>query len=852
MTGINRSAALRLRGLLCGAAMAAIVCATTALAQDEAGATEAEAPSAAIVVTRSRIRADGMQAPTPVTVVDAEAIETLSPGPIITGISQLPQFYGNQTPNAGAGFFNRSGYGALNLRDEFGNRTLTLLNGRRMPSSTAFGGVDVNMFPEAMISSVETTTGGASAAYGSDAVAGVVNFMLDTNFTGLELSAQGGITDRGDNEQYELSASYGMELGDRGHLLVSGEYADQNGVFSYKGRDWYQSWSTFGAGTSTSPYTFLPHVISSNGSFDGIIISPNAAINGLSFDRNGAVVPFNRGTTTQGAIGTPASRHVLANGVSGDDLGAEVTSLYPDLDRYSAFAYADYEVTDSVKVFAQFLRGRTHTFQYNAPRGGFLGQPTTITIFADNAYLPQSLKTTMANNNIASFTLRRSGSLQDVGTTYLDDTTTQNIATAGFEADLSTGGMLDGWNVSGYYQYGNSQRDWRQQGLRVDRLFAAVDAVRDSNNNIVCRVSTFTAGAAAFPGCKPVNLFGRGGGLTPTPEGYDYIVGFEPGQTITTPIYYADTGFALGDTETFNTTETKDALTTFTQNFAELSASGDLVEGWAGTISMALGGSWRRDHIRQIVHDVTNPSSNHTNPSPKPVLCNSTTLGLRGVSNPLPAGGAQDPERLEDARRNAPLTLRTFERVVSLSDYQDFARAFPGIGKARADLVSVAGAPRVLVSVLGATGGAPGAEVLDNLRQAITDQSDPAQHFALAAAALRHFRCTAALVIDPQYTADAVLAEGSTRLLQAYGFEARDLAQPVTAAALLALLQQVPGVLAVQLTVLQPYGAGTSAEIAQQVLPAFGAHWDAAAGAMQPAELLLLNPAAVQLLETKP
>ena len=634
MTGINRSAALRLRGLLCGAAMAAIVCATPAMAQDETGATEAEAPSAAIVVTGSRIRADGMQAPTPVTVVDAEAIETLSPGPIITGISQLPQFYGNQTPNAGPGFFNRSGYGALNLRGLGVNRTLTLLNGRRMPSSTAFGGVDVNMFPEAMISSVETTTGGASAAYGSDAVAGVVNFMLDTNFTGLELSAQGGITDRGDNEQYELSASYGMELGDRGHLLVSGEYADQNGIFSYKGRDWYQSWSTFGAGTSTSPYTFLPHVISSNGSFDGIIISPNAAINGLSFDRNGNVVPFNRGTTTQGAIGTPASRHVLANGVSGDDLGAEVANLYPDLDRYSAFAYADYEVTDSVKVFAQFLRGRTHTFQYNAPRGGFLGQPTTITIFADNAYLPQSLKTTMANNNIASFTLRRSGSLQDVGHMTLDDTTTQNIATAGFEADLSTGGMLDGWNVSGYYQYGNSKRDWRQLGLRVDRLFAAVDAVRDSNNNIVCRVSTFTAGAAAFPGCKPVNLFGRGGGLTPTPEGYDYIVGFEPGQTITTPIYYADTGLALGDTETFTTTETKDALTTFTQNFAELSASGDLVEGWAGTISMALGGSWRRDHIRQIVHDVTNPSSNHTNPSPKPVLCNSTTLGLRGVSAP--------------------------------------------------------------------------------------------------------------------------------------------------------------------------------------------------------------------------
>lgn len=225
-------------------------------------------------------------------------------------------------------------------------------------------------------------------------------------------------------------------------------------------------------------------------------------------------------------------------------------------------------------------------------------------------------------------------------------------------------------------------------------------------------------------------------------------------------------------------------------------------------------------------------------------------LGLRGVTNPLPAGGAQDPEKLEDARRNAPLTLLAFERVVSLPDYQDYARAFPGIGKARPDLVSVGGALRVLVSVLGATGGAPDGEVLGNLRKAIADQSDPSQQFELAAAALRYFRCSASLVIDPQYEADTVLADGRARLLQAYGFDARDLAQPVTAAAVQALLHQVPGVVAVELQVLQPYGEDPAGDGAQQVLPAFGARWDA--GSMQPAELLLINPAAVQLLEAKP
>ena len=87
-------------------------------------------------------------------------------------------------------------------------------------------------------------------------------------------------------------------------------------------------------------------------------------------------------------------------------------------------------------------------------------------------------------------------------------------------------------------------------------------------------------------------------------------------------------------------------------------------------------------------------------------------LGLRGVTNPIAASGAEGPEQLADARRNAPLTLMTFERVVSLLDYEDYARAYPGIGKARGDVLGVDGAALVYLTVAGATGGAPGADVL--------------------------------------------------------------------------------------------------------------------------------------------
>jgi hypothetical protein len=141
---------------------------------------------------------------------------------------------------------------------------------------------------------------------------------------------------------------------------------------------------------------------------------------------------------------------------------------------------------------------------------------------------------------------------------------------------------------------------------------------------------------------------------------------------------------------------------------------------------------------------------------------------------------------------------------------------------------------------------------MDNLRQAIADLSDPSQPFVLGASVLRYFRCTARVAIDPCHEADTVLAACRTKLQRAFGFDARDLAQSVTAAELLALLHQVPGVVAVDLDVLQPYGEPAAAASDMQVVPAFGGRWDGAAKAMKPAELMLLNPAALELAEATP
>jgi iron complex outermembrane receptor protein len=92
------------------------------------------------------------------------------------------------------------------------------------------------------VNRVETTTGGASAAYGTDAVAGVVNFYLDTGFDGLKVGLQTGATAEGDGDGYEFWVTYGTDIGENGHLIVSGERFEQDGIIGYQGRDWYQSW----------------------------------------------------------------------------------------------------------------------------------------------------------------------------------------------------------------------------------------------------------------------------------------------------------------------------------------------------------------------------------------------------------------------------------------------------------------------------------------------------------------------------------------------------------------------------------------------------------------------------------
>ncbi len=640
-------------------ALALALCATPALAQDE-GAEGGTGEGEVILVTGSRLAVpSGMDTATPVTSMDAQEIDNMDPGTLIQAMNALPIFVNNNTPNSNAGFFARSGTGNLNLRGLGTNRTLTLLNGRRVAPTTAFGGADINLIPAAMLRGVENVTGGASAAYGTDAVAGVTNFLLDTNFTGLEINLQGGITQRGDGENYEASISYGTRIGDRGHLLLSAEVNQMQPIFNYKGRDWYRGWGLLdsdGDGVDEE----WPDVRSSRVSFDGIINAPGTAIHGLQFNRDGGTAPYQLGAASDGPVAGFDSR---TSGGSGDDIVCgEVCNVWPDTGRYSLFAYGDYEVSNNFKLFAQYMRGRSHHFENAIPRGSFVGFPTTLTIYQDNFFLPDSIRETMEDNDIASFQLFRMCSVEDCGNLYYEEWSTQNIGTAGFEAEISNnGGLFDGWRVDGYYQYGHSKKVWDQFGLRVDRIYAAIDAVDDGSGNPVCRVTLFDS--PDFPGCQPLNLFGRGNA---SPGAIDYVTGMDPGVDITTPLYFADTGFDLGITDSYTSTPGKRAITTFKQHFAELSFAGNVFNLPAGPLSLAFGASYRKDSIYQVNRDPAHPTSNHD--TGRPVLCSGQSPGLRGVGGDCNNSVATQYSKVSNIRGSADVKELFAETLIPVFD----------------------------------------------------------------------------------------------------------------------------------------------------------------------------------------
>jgi Baseplate J-like protein len=225
-------------------------------------------------------------------------------------------------------------------------------------------------------------------------------------------------------------------------------------------------------------------------------------------------------------------------------------------------------------------------------------------------------------------------------------------------------------------------------------------------------------------------------------------------------------------------------------------------------------------------------------------------LGVTKVSNPLPATGGADPESLADARRNAPRTALTFDRVVSVQDYEDYSRAFAGIAKAQARWLWDGSNRVVFVTVAGIEGAdvAEGSATFTNLVTSIREHGDPRQPFVVASYEALTFDLEAGIFLEAGYDADAVRAGVAGALRKSFSFDRRELAQPVTGSEVISAMQAIPGVLAVDLDALAFTGQSPPAEPA---LPARAARHDHAH--LRPAQLLTINPAEAALsIELRP
>jgi hypothetical protein len=221
-------------------------------------------------------------------------------------------------------------------------------------------------------------------------------------------------------------------------------------------------------------------------------------------------------------------------------------------------------------------------------------------------------------------------------------------------------------------------------------------------------------------------------------------------------------------------------------------------------------------------------------------------LGVKGVTNPLAAAGAQDREQLADARRNAPLTALTLGRVVSLLDYEDFARAFSGIAKALATWSWSGERRSVLLTVAGVDGAAVTEELRGKLLEALRQFGDPNAPLEVKSYEPRFFRLAAAVQVAPDYLPEKVVAEVDALLRDRFSFDAREFGQPVHRSEVIGLIQNVGGVVSV--TVNEFYRSDQAAGVEVR-LPA--ARPQLGGDKLFAAELLTLDPRPLQLEATQ-
>jgi outer membrane receptor protein involved in Fe transport len=448
-----------------------------------------------IVVTGSHIKRDTFNYSTPITVLDAGQIEATGStnlGDLLQTVPQAVSTFNNANTAFSTTF---SGVNLTDLRFLGTARTLVLVNGRRFVSGAPPGGgygVDLNAIPTAMIERIEVLTGGASAIYGSDAIAGVVNIVTRTDFEGVKINGQVGASTQGDKNKEDITISTGGEFGDGGFAMLSVGWSSDDALRS---RD--RSFSD----TDLAAYDL-----------DGDGFAETEAWLGSSFPPAGRLNPS--GPADFLGDGN-VFRSGLADRANSDRFNrADYRTIYSPVDRRFASANASYPLNDSVNFFTEFNYALVETNSEIEPfaldinddifissRGGTGGLDV-----AGNLLMPQLLQDNLLAAGVTNTAQLGTGGwvrrLVEFGPRASDVTRTTLRGLAGFDFALP-----NGWELETYYSYGKTDQDQENTGqINTERALQAFNVELASDGTTVQCADQ----VARLQGCVPFNVFGAG------------------------------------------------------------------------------------------------------------------------------------------------------------------------------------------------------------------------------------------------------------------------------------------------------------------------------------------------------
>lgn len=533
---------------LIAAGVAAALSANGAWAQTQSE----ELDELVITVTGSRVITDNALSPTPITTVDVSELLVTTPSDTADALNKLPVIMGGRTPRTQGNGSTNNGGNTLSLRNFGPSRTLVLLNGHRVPANNQDGSVNIDVLPQMLVKQVDIVTGGASAIYGSDAVAGVVNYILDTEFTGLTVKADIGRSKFNDGDEYQVGAAWGTDLfGDRGHFEIAARARKQDMIPIAErpyGKDG-QAWLLTGNGSPGNPFRNTPYSrVYNSGPDAGTIICGSCDWNNHTFDANGNLIPM--------AHGTPTGSPPVESG--GDGAYIKYGTFRSEIEMKDVFARFDLDLGDSANWYVQgsWARAENASDWIQWVVSPSPGRPNSI--FSNNPFLTAETQARLGAN-IECGTADAAGRLclpavpatsPQTGTTpppppagagnvpyvrvpmYINQVDGEPVngspnrlyRTLGdqklWSAETGVTGELGNFKWDVYYTHAVSELTVTNPNNTDNaKYLAALDAV-DDNGTIRCWVNTQPEFTNLYPDCVPINVTDPRG---PSAEAYDFL-----------------------------------------------------------------------------------------------------------------------------------------------------------------------------------------------------------------------------------------------------------------------------------------------------------------------------------------